>query len=119
MDYHQKYLKYKTKYLELKAQDKMILKGGSGKLNLYLFKADWCPHCTQFQKTWDELQQEPSLNNINFIEYEATRNKNKMEEFGVNSFPTILLTNGDQRVEYAGPRNIPSIKDFINNYKNK
>jgi thiol-disulfide isomerase/thioredoxin len=128
-EYDKKYLKYKNKYLKLKAslEKKSCLKcqsgqchkhtmlGGSNKKELFLFKADWCPHCQNFAKTWSDLKSELS-NNIKFVTYDSEKNANKIKAFKVSGFPTLILKSGNKAIEYVGPRDMPSIKNFLNKY---
>jgi thiol-disulfide isomerase/thioredoxin len=111
MDYNDKYLKYKNKYITLKNSMKNEMRGGNDK-TLNLFKAEWCGHCQQFKGTWDKLKSD--VKGIKFVEYDADKNEDQMEKFGVDSFPTLLLTVGSRKIEYKGSRDIDSLKEFIN-----
>ena len=115
MDYKQKYLKYKTKYNQLVIND-LSLKGGSlNKNTLYLFKADWCGHCKNFKSTWKELQNEIG-NKVNFISVDADKDKEKITNFNIQGFPTLILQQKDKAIEYVGNRDLNSLKEFINTY---
>ena len=65
MDFKQKYLKYKQKYLNL--QMELYTQGGGSSskaqpITLNLFKADWCQHCVSFKPTWEALQKNKQFN---------------------------------------------------------
>jgi thiol-disulfide isomerase/thioredoxin len=113
--YYQKYLKYKAKYFNLKsfAQNKQF--GGSNKnepVEIYLFKADWCGHCRGFKPTWEKLSKE--LNSkYKFITVDADKDKDKIEKWKIQGFPTIIKKVGENATEYVGPRDEQSVKDFI------
>lgn len=109
-----KYLKYKAKYHALKKKQ-YVMKGGSDKNTLYLFKAEWCHHCRMFKETWDFLQ-ENMKGKINFIAYDSKENKDKMEKYKIEGFPTLKLQTKDGLIEYQGERNIDDIKNFIKEY---
>jgi thiol-disulfide isomerase/thioredoxin len=120
MSYKEKYLKYKKKYLKLQELKKSLLNkqtgGGNEDLSqkeVYLFKAEWCPHCQTFKKTWGELSEKFS-NKYKFITYDSDKNKNEIKEWLVKGFPTIILKDGEKAIEYVGPRDIESLSDFIN-----
>jgi thiol-disulfide isomerase/thioredoxin len=123
MGYNEKYLKYKAKYLKLKSiidkQDLTIMSGGGSDSNsdkkIYLFKADWCPHCRMFKSTWADLEKQLK-DKIKFITYDADKHADKIKLFNVQGFPTIILTVGDKAIEYVGPRDEASLKEFINQY---
>ena len=107
MSYYEKYLKYKTKYLNLKAKHEM--RGGNDK-TLILFKADWCGHCNKFKPVWEKLQQ---TEKIKFVTYDADQHKNEVKSFQVQGFPTLLLKRGNEAIEYTGGRDLNSLKEFI------
>ena len=109
-----KYLKYKTKYAELKKQQ-YIMKGGSDTNTLYLFKAEWCPHCVNFKETWDFLQKDMK-GKVNFIAYDADKDKDIIKKYNVEGFPTLMLKTKDKVIEYVGERNIDGIKQFVKEY---
>jgi thiol-disulfide isomerase/thioredoxin len=123
-DYNKKYLKYKEKYLRLKKMEeeikknRMIMKGGGNsedKKTLALFKAEWCGHCKAFKGTWDKLQSGMG-NKVNFVTYDSEINKNEIKDYKIQGFPTLILLAGDKAVEYVGPRDETSIKQFISQY---
>jgi len=117
ISYHDKYLKYKAKYLKLKSlEQKIIMKGGSGNTpTLYLFKAEWCQHCVAFKPTWAKLQ-ESLKNKIQFVTYDADKNSKEVKEYKIDGFPTMILKTNDKAIEYVGPRDKNSIVEFINQY---
>lgn len=117
MNYHDKYLKYKSKYLKLKSleesQNNMI--GGSNMNTIYLFKAEWCGHCQGFKPTWEKLQNKLS-NKINFVTYDSEKDSSLMEKYKIKGFPTLIMKVGDKAIEYVGSRDYESVKDFIVQY---
>ncbi len=123
-DYKKLYLKYKAKYLKLKNEENtngLVMTGGSikNKSNentLYLFKAEWCPHCVAFKPTWKALQEE-FKNEINFVTYDSDQNSKEIKSFNIEGFPTLILQAGNKAIEYVGPRDAQSLKDFVKQYK--
>lgn len=87
-----------------------------------LFYADWCPHCTSFKPTWNEVSSVINTDNeIKMLSVNVGDRSNDSEEliteFKVNSFPTIVLLNNDNStVEiYEGNRDKTSIESFAKN----
>ena len=117
VDYTQKYLKYKTKYLELKKiLDQKKQFGGNNKPELILVKAEWCSHCKNFKNTWANLQKTPELlKKVNFITLDADVNSNEVKQLKVSGYPTILIKKGNQYTEYNESREFNNIKKYIEN----
>jgi thiol-disulfide isomerase/thioredoxin len=121
MDYNKKYLKYKAKYIKLKNKiknqdNKLVMTGGkSNDKAIYLFKADWCPHCNQFKPIWSKLQDEMK-NKVNFITYDSAKNANEIKQYNIEGFPTLIFKDGNKAIEYVGPRDEDSVRNFINQY---
>ncbi len=120
IDYYKKYLKYKEKYLELKKtaekldvlRNNKMIGGGQEKLDLFLFKAEWCGHCKAFKPVWEELQQK-FRTKYNFYTYDNEENKNEMKQWEIRGFPTIIGKRGDTATEYRGPRDFESLSAFF------
>ena len=105
-----KYLKYKAKYINLK----QVQTGGStNKIDIMLFKMDTCGHCKNFMPVWEHLKKELS-NKYNFITYDSNKNIDKVNEYNVDGFPT-LIKNGNTITQYDGERDYESVKHFVIN----
>lgn len=144
MDYQDKYLKYKSKYLKLKKLEDELSKstseknnlnglanlsllnnnlvrknffmfGGASKNTLYLMKAEWCPHCVAFKPVWNKLQEELK-DVINFKTLDSEKDKEEIQSYNIDGFPTIIFKVGDKAYEYVGPRDEQGIKDFVAQY---
>ena len=123
IDYTEKYLKYKNKYLALKKsarpQSNLNMKGGASgqsttRPKIYLFKAEWCPHCRIFKPTWDQLQKK--MKSVEFITLDSDANAREIKKFKIEGYPTIILMNGGKAIEYVGPRDEMGVENFINEY---
>jgi thiol-disulfide isomerase/thioredoxin len=121
--YKNKYLKYKNKYLNYKNNITNIVGGDAdadvdSKLSnnnikeIILFKADWCGHCNNFMPMWNKIQKN-ELENIKFTTYDADSNNDKIKEYKINGFPTLLMKSNNKLYEYAGERTLDSINNFI------
>jgi thiol-disulfide isomerase/thioredoxin len=115
-DFKSLYLKYKQKYMNLKG---LIQSGGSmDKVTLHLFKAEWCGHCRVFKKTWIDLQDKLGKD-INFVTYDADDDKDKLQKYNVNQFPTLILQKNNKAVEFIGNNTFDEVVEFVNTYSKK
>jgi thiol-disulfide isomerase/thioredoxin len=98
MNYQDKYLKYKAKYLKLKSQEisltNLNMSGGGvknqTKPTLYLFKAEWCPHCRDFKSTWDNLKSNMD-SKVEFVMFDSEKNANEIQQYNIEGYPTLIL----------------------------
>jgi len=119
MNFHNKYLKYKNKYINLKNN----MKGGNDMSNnnitLCLFKADWCGHCLKFKNVWDNLVKENEYN-ISYKIFDSKIDKEDIETYEISGYPTIIMIrNNDNETiatEYKGNRDKESLLEFIKTY---
>jgi len=75
-----------------------------------LYHANWCGHCKRFKPTWDALKDVFTKNNVDYEEYEDSKNEDVIENAGVEGFPTIRITDekGDE-YDYNGERSAEGI----------
>ena len=120
INYNKKYLKYKNKYLSLKNDLKNNQKGGGGggrggdKINLMLFKAQWCGHCKSFQPIWNTISNNTKLQSkFNFITYDSEKNSKDISKWNIKGYPTVLIDNNNDVTEYNGPRDIEYLYEHL------
>jgi thioredoxin-like negative regulator of GroEL len=114
--YQYEYLKYKVKYINLKKKS-LNMTGGSNKVNkvdIILFKADWCGHCVKLKPTWEKVKEQFN-NKFNFITYDADKDTKIFQQYKVDAFPTIVIQDGEHKKEYDGPRDMNSLISLFNN----
>ena len=113
--YRYKYRKYKHKYNSLR---KRMQRGGSDQpLKCILFKAEWCGHCKEFKPTWKALETMYEKNGkIKFVTYDFDKNKKKMEEYGIEGFPSIMFENNKGKSFYKGSRDVNDLMNIIEQY---
>jgi thioredoxin 1 len=114
-NFYSKYLKYKTKYFNLKKSINLNQSGGADnatKPTIYLFKAEWCGHCKGFKSTWEKIKKDLSAK-YEFITVDADKDKPLIAKWKIEGFPTIIKKVGDNAQEYVGPRDEQSVVDFI------
>jgi thiol-disulfide isomerase/thioredoxin len=86
----------------------------SGNSKLLFFYADWCPHCKSFKPIWKELEN-ASLG-VQMEGVDCTDNKAVpalAKEHNVSSFPTIILSQGGNNMEYKGDRTASAITAWV------
>jgi len=88
---------------------------------LFAFTAKWCGHCHHFLPVFEKLRNEyVDDKKLKCINVDEEKNKDLVEQYGVEGFPTIMLYDGKDFHEYNGGRDINNIRDFVNNkLKNK
>lgn len=112
MDYKAKYLKYKSKYLNIKNNNLTMSGGGSAKTTVYLFKAEWCPHCVGFKPTWEKIQKD-FKGKYEFITVDSEKDKAIIAKWDIKGYPTIIKKSGSVAQEYIGTRDEMGVKTFI------
>ena len=116
-NYYSKYLKYKIKY-KLLCDKLNVMKGGGSdntKISIILFKASWCGHCKNFLPTWNKLIGLFEENNIiKFTTYDVDEQPDKIKEWGINGFPTIMIEKDNQSETYNGGRDLESLQRKLN-----
>ena len=74
-----------------------------------LYYADWCGHCNAFKPTWNSLKKLFDKNNVEYAEFEDTKNKEEVELANIMGFPTIKIEKDGEEYDYNGPRNVNDI----------
>ena len=113
--YNDKYLKYKAKYLNLKktmSLRNVSQSGGADKTEIYLFKAEWCGHCKGFKPLWEKIKEEYK-DKYTFVTLDSEKDKEKIDEWKIGGFPTIIKKTNNSAEEYVGPRDEASVVEFI------
>jgi thiol-disulfide isomerase/thioredoxin len=78
---------------------------------IVLYHADWCGHCKNFLPVWKQfVNQHPE---INTEDIECSNNKTKCAN--IEGYPTVILFNGDQQIQFNGERTIDALYNFVNN----
>ena len=118
--YYEKYLKYKTKYNELVKEGFQQTGGSIGgstasdKMDIMLFKAEWCGHCKMLKPTWEKLAQKYNKK-FNFITYDSEKDKKIMSSMNITGYPTIMFRDNKVTKPYNGPRDYDTIESVLIN----
>ena len=93
--------------------------GKSGDKRLILFFAEWCPHCTSFKPTWEEVKKSTGSDKMLAIDVgdKSSESNKLMEEYNVGGFPTVVLvenTDSGKKIEvYEGNRDKSSLETYV------
>ena len=85
------------------------------KCDLYVFVADWCPHCQKAKPVVDNLKNNlPSNVNVNVVNESDSNSRSLMNQYKVRGFPTILLVkeNGEV-VEFVERVTEDNVVNFV------
>ena len=87
----------------------------SPKCDLYVFVADWCPHCQKAKPVVDNLKNNlPKNVNVNVVNESDSNSRSLMNQYKVRGFPTILLVkeNGEV-VEFVERVTEDNVVNFV------
>ncbi|TNJ30253.1 Protein disulfide isomerase PDI5 [Giardia muris] len=84
-----------------------------GKPTFVKFFAPWCGHCKNLAPTYVELS-DVGVAGVTIAEVDCTVAREICQEEGVRGYPTLRFYKGGEFVEaYSGPRDLESLKAFI------
>ena len=90
------------------------------KCDVYIFVADWCPHCKSAKPAIEDVKNNaPSNVNVNVVNEKDSNSRELMTKFKVRGFPTILLVkeNGEV-VEFEQRVSKDNLNNFVANNAN-
>lgn len=80
----------------------------SGK-QLVLFYADWCGHCKKIKPVWEEAAAEINDKDKKMLKVNcgggSKKEKEIMEKYNIDGYPTIILFKNGKPSPYEGARN--------------
>jgi thiol-disulfide isomerase/thioredoxin len=83
---------------------------------LFLFSAKWCGHCHHFMPTFEKLKHEyVDDSKLKVLNIDEAKNRDLVEKYQIEGFPTLKLYDGKKLHEYTGGRDINNIREFVNN----
>ena len=85
------------------------------KCDLYVFVADWCPHCQKAQPVVDNLKNNlPNNVNVNVVNESDSNSRSLMNQYKVRGFPTILLVKANgETVEFVERVTEENVTNFV------
>jgi len=97
--------------------------GNSNDAEVFLFSADWCPHCKAARPEWDAVKEKYNNQDINgyrvlFRDVNCTTNTAEtdklMDTYSVDGFPTIKLLKNGQIINYEAKITSANLTQFLN-----
>lgn len=86
--------------------------------SVVICKADWCGHCKKAAPEFHKLAAGPLAlsggRSATVKILDADADKEEMKKYNVRGFPTILIINGSETIEYPGERTYDGVVDFLN-----
>jgi len=121
---------YKKYYVEKKSKsqysDVSNMNTRGQPVDILFFFAEWCPHCKTAKPIWYQFKEEYNgkLINGNIIscrEIDCTDDKNDpndkisalISQYKVESFPTIIMLIGDNRIDFDAKITKKSLNEFV------
>lgn len=110
-----------SKNLNVESFSNANLDPKEGEIVMVLFYTNWCPHCTKFKPTWEDLKsemdnQKVGNNNVRIESVDCEANPDLGKKYKVNGYPTIkLLKPNSKPLDYEGGRGLSEIKQYIEN----
>jgi len=92
-------------------------------VEMYLFYADWCPHCTKAKPQWAAFKKSydgKQLNgytikciDVNCTE-ESGSNNHLIQKYSINSYPTLIMVKDGNRIDFDSKITTDSLTQFVN-----
>jgi len=96
---------------------------GNGEVTIYLFYADWCPHCTKAKPEWNKFKDARNgkeLNgymikcvDVNCTE-ETSANFQIIQQYKIDSYPTLKMEKDGSQIDFDSKITNESLEKFVN-----
>ena len=88
-------------------------------MTVIICKADWCGHCQKAAPEFDRLVAASPLALSNgkkavIKRLDADKDKAELANYTIRGFPTILVQNGGETIEYPNERTYDGVVQFLN-----
>lgn len=71
----------------------------SNKCYVEYYSLSRCPHCVDFNPLWEKFSNSCSNTKKYVVDKDGDTAKDRIERFNINSFPTIIVTQDDQKID--------------------
>jgi len=93
--------------------------GNSNIAQIFYFYTEWCPHCKQANKVWEQFVSDYSGNTIKnyklkFIKVDCDKDEAIADKYKVDGYPTIKLVKDKTVYEYDAKPNLGTLGQFLN-----
>ena len=88
--------------------------------SVVICKAEWCGHCKTAAPEFQRLVSASPItlsngSKVNVTMLDADADKDKLSMYKIRGFPTILVNNGSDMLEYPGERTYNGVLEYLNN----
>lgn len=82
------------------------------------FFASWCPHCQRMMPRIEEFKRRMGGRlKVVQLDIDSPANRQAVEHFGINSYPTFILFRGDRQLwRDSGERTVEELVDTIDGH---
>ena len=99
--------------------------GDVGDVTIYLFSADWCPHCKTALPEWENFAHNYNRKEINgyeisCININCTNDKDVkvieyIKKYDIQGYPTIKMVKGDKVIDFDAKVTNSALESFVQN----
>ncbi len=95
------------------------LKPRDNEVVVALFSAEWCPHCTAYKSTWEELKASPdkttsSGKTIRFVDVDCTKKAPaEASTYKVEGYPTVVAISKSSNKHVSERNTLKGIKSEV------
>jgi len=87
--------------------------------SIVICKAEWCGHCKTAAPEFQRLVSASPItlsngSKVNVTMLDADADKDKLSMYKIRGFPTILVNNGSNMLEYPGERTYNGVLEYLN-----
>lgn len=92
----------------------------TGEVQVYIFIADWCPHCKKAKPEWLNFKSDYDGKDINgqtlkLIDVDCTDGTDpRIQQYNINGYPTAFMMNGNQRIDFDSKITENNLIQFVN-----